>query len=158
MRDPLTGLYNRRFFEEALAQHVETARRYERELTLVLFDLDRFKQLNDACGHEAGDEALRVFADRLGRVVRKADLVCRIGGDEFAVILPETSLSNARILISRIYQGLDAVVLGVPGCPIAWRLSVSAGAAAWPTEQLFASADRELMETKRAKHRLFPGE
>ena len=93
-RDWLTGLHNRRYFEETLSDHIEAASRYNRELSLVLFDIDRFKQINDTHGHEAGDEVLRQFADILKMTARKADIVCRFGGDEFAVILPETGMAN----------------------------------------------------------------
>jgi len=83
-RDWLTGLYNRRYFEETLADHIESANRYGRELSLILFDIDRFKKINDSRGHETGDKVLRQFADLLKTAARKADLVCRFGGDEFA--------------------------------------------------------------------------
>jgi len=136
VRDSLTGLYNRRFFDEALAQNIEAARRYGRELSLVLFDLDKFKQVNDTCGHLAGDEVLKNFARLLQETVRKADIVCRIGGDEFAVILPETGLSSAWKFIERVSK----------------EISASAGAAALPSDNLFAAADRELLAVKLAKH------
>jgi diguanylate cyclase (GGDEF)-like protein len=145
VRDPLTGLYNRRFFDEALAQNMETARRYERELGLVLFDLDNLKAVNDTCGHAAGDSALKTFAELLKETARKADIVCRIGGDEFAVILPETGLSNIRKFIRRVSE--KSTQYG--GQP---PLSSSSGAAALPAENLFATADSELLTAKRMKH------
>lgn len=152
VRDPLTGLYNRRFFDEALAQNIETARRYGRELSLVLFDLDRFKKVNDTFGHEAGDAALQTFAQLLLETVRKADVVCRIGGDEFAVILPETELSNGWKFTERFFQYLEN--LNEPALPVSkgWKLSASAGAAALPAENLFAAADSELLAAKQVKH------
>lgn len=147
VRDSLTGLYNRRFFDEALAQNIETARRYGRDLSLVIFDLDRLKLINDTCGHQAGDEALKTFAQLLQKTARKADLVCRIGGDEFAVILPETGLSNVRKITTRFFQSLESA----GGRPNLGKLSASAGAAALPSENLFADADAALLSAKRAR-------
>ena len=147
VRDPLTGLYNRRFFDEALTQNIEAARRYGRELSLVLFDLDGFKQINDTCGHQAGDEALKFFAKLLQETARKADIVCRIGGDEFAVILPETEFSKIRNFTDRIFQGLESA----GGRPNIGKIKSSAGAAAFPAENLFAAADSALRATKPAR-------
>ncbi len=141
VRDPLTGLYNRRFFDAALAQNIETARRYSRELSLILFDLDKFKQINDTCGHQAGDEVLKTFALLLQKAARKADIVCRIGGDEFAVILPETGLSNTRKFAERFLK-----LLGKTN-----EIKASAGMSALPSDNLFADADALLLATKRAR-------
>lgn len=133
-RDGLTGLYNRRYFDETLADHIEAATRYGRELSLVLFDLDRFKHINDTHGHAAGDEALRQFANLLKQTARKADIACRIGGDEFAVILPETNRTSAGIFAERVSQESEQ--------------SVSTGIAALPAKTLFAEADSDLMAKK----------
>lgn len=140
VRDPLTGLYNRRFFDEMLAQTAETARRYGRDLSLILFDLDHLKELNDTCGHQAGDQALKTFARLLTQTARKADIACRIGGDEFAVILPETGRSEARIFLDRLFKNLNTP-------------SASAGIAALPAEDLFAAADAQLLRAKADKKR-----
>lgn len=140
VRDPMTGLYNRRFFDEALAQNVETARRYGRELSLVLFDLDGFKQVNDTCGHQAGDEVLKTFARLLQETVRKADIVCRIGGDEFAVILPEAGLSSVWKFTERFSD-----IAGKTK-----EIRFSAGISALPSDNLFADADAELLRAKQA--------
>ncbi|MCU0857830.1 MAG: GGDEF domain-containing protein [Pontiellaceae bacterium] len=146
VRDPLTGLYNRRFFDEAFAQQTETARRYHRELSLVLLDIDGLKQINDTFGHEAGDNALKTFARLLGEITRKADIVCRIGGDEFAILMPETALSSVWKFTERFFQCLEKT--GGPSTP--WKLSASAGIAALPSDNLFADADRELLDSKPA--------
>ena len=136
-RDWLTGLYNRRYFEDTLADHIESANRYGRELSLVLFDLNRFKQINDTEGHEAGDRVLRDFAAKLKADARAADIVCRFGGDEFAVILPETSESDARVFAERVLQN------GEP--------AATAGVASLPSENLTADADADLLARKRER-------
>ncbi len=172
VRDPLTGLYNRRFFDEALVQNIETSRRYNRDLCLVLFDLDRFKEVNDTFGHEAGDVVLKTFSRLLLKTARKADIVCRIGGDEFAVILPETGLftrqegerlaqsdgnetkcsGNGWKFAGRVFQCLETSADFFPNIGTksskGWKLSASAGAAALPCENLFDAADQELLRSK----------
>ena len=102
--DALTGLHNRRYFHETLAREVARAQRYSRSLALVVFDLDDFKAINDRIGHLAGDGVLAEAADRIRDVVRSADVACRVGGDEFAVILPESSLEDADQLYKRLEQ------------------------------------------------------
>jgi GGDEF domain-containing protein len=98
--DALTGMHNRRFFYQALEREVSRARRYDRALSLIIIDLDDFKQVNDTVGHLAGDEVLAVASERIQGAVRTADIPCRIGGDEFAIILPE-SAQPTHLLFSR---------------------------------------------------------
>jgi diguanylate cyclase (GGDEF)-like protein len=105
--DALTGLHNRRYFHEMLAREVARAQRYSRSLALVVFDLDDFKAINDRIGHLAGDGVLAEAADRIRDVVRSADVACRVGGDEFAVILPESSLKDADQLYKRLEQTIS---------------------------------------------------
>jgi len=136
-RDWLTGLRNRRYFEETLSDHIESANRYNRELSLVLFDIDNFKQINDSQGHEAGDKILRQFADILKTTARKADIVCRFGGDEFAIILPETNRASAERFAERVFQNSGT--------------SATAGIAALPSENLVAEADADLLVRKCAR-------
>jgi diguanylate cyclase (GGDEF)-like protein len=136
-RDWLTGLYNRRYFEETLANHIAAATRYDRELSLVLFDLDDFKRINDTQGHAAGDGALRQFATLLKESAREADIVCRYGGDEFAVILPETGKANAAKFATRVLK--DS------------KIPATAGIAALPSDNLVADADADLLARKPSR-------
>ena len=141
-RDWLTGLYNRRYFEETLNDHIEAAKRYDRELSLVLFDIDHFKQINDSSGHAAGDTVLSSFAEILKSTARAADIICRYGGDEFAVILPETGPANARKFAERIQSKQKYP-------------TVSAGISALPSADLIQDADTDLM-VRKAESRQSP--
>lgn len=105
--DPLTGLYNRRVFEDRIHNMMESARRYNRPLTLVTMDLDRFKQINDNLGHQTGDEVLKTVADVFKSVVRSTDLLVRMGGDEFLAVLDDTGVENARFLAERLCSAVD---------------------------------------------------
>src|SRR5207302_3776116 len=95
VRDPLTGLYNRRHLEESLERELRRAQRKSRQLAVLICDVDHFKQLNDAHGHATGDVALREVARTLQSAVRGDDVVCRYGGEEFVVVLPEAGLPDA---------------------------------------------------------------
>ena len=145
--DALTGLHNRRYFHETLAREVARAHRYSRSLALVVFDLDDFKAINDRIGHLAGDSVLAEAADRVRDVVRSADVACRIGGDEFAVILPESSLNDADQLYTRLEQAISMRPVGQAG-----RLHVSAGVtelrADDDTISFFERADEALYRAK----------
>ena len=105
--DALTGLHNYRFFHETLAREVARSHRYDRRLALVVFDVDDFKAVNDRVGHLAGDSVLAGAAHRVLSSVRSADIACRVGGDEFAVILPESSRSDAEALYERLESAID---------------------------------------------------
>jgi diguanylate cyclase (GGDEF)-like protein len=137
-RDWLTGLYNRRYFENTLADHIESAKRYDRKLSLVIFDIDHFKTINDVNGHNEGDSVLRHFSEALRTTARSADIICRIGGDEFAVILPETEHSNAWKFVERVQAKQKFP-------------TVTAGVAALPAANLFREADMDLMKRKRER-------
>jgi diguanylate cyclase (GGDEF)-like protein len=118
----LTGLHNRRYFHETLAREVARARRYRRTLALILLDLDDFKSVNDRIGHLGGDEVLAEIGERMRSVVRSADVACRIGGEEFAVLLPESSLADAEQLYDRLAVAVANGPIGDIG-----QLSLSGG-------------------------------
>ena len=147
--DALTGLHNRRYFHETLQREVARAQRYDRSLALVVFDLDDFKAINDRIGHLAGDGVLAEAADRVRDVVRSADVACRIGGDEFAVILPESSIADA----DQLYRRLEAAVSSRPIVQ-AGRLHLSAGVAELQPDDdaisFFERADEALYRAKAA--------
>jgi diguanylate cyclase (GGDEF)-like protein len=147
--DALTGLHNRRFFHETLARECARAHRYERNLSLIVFDLDDFKDVNDRIGHLAGDAVLAEAAERVRDVVRTADVACRVGGDEFAIILPESSIVDADQLYRRIQNAISSRPLGQGG-----KLFLSAGVAELRAEDdpvsLFQRADDALYRAKEA--------
>jgi diguanylate cyclase (GGDEF)-like protein len=122
--DALTGLHNRRYFHETLARETARAQRYNRRLALIVFDLDDFKAINDRIGHLAGDAVLAEVAERVRDVVRHADVACRVGGDEFGVILPESTLSDAEQLYRRIQAAVSSRPIAHAG-----QLLLSAGIA-----------------------------
>ena len=102
--DPLTDLYNRRAMEQALEREFYRAQRYRSHLALVFIDLDLFKQVNDRHGHDCGDALLRYLAEGLVEMCRQSDLVTRLAGDEFVLLLPETQLAKAQLLLERIAE------------------------------------------------------
>ena len=145
--DALTGLHNRRYFHETLSREVARAQRYDRQLALVVLDLDDFKAINDRIGHLTGDAVIAESAERVRDVVRTADIACRVGGDEFAVILPESTLADADQLYRRLQAALSARPIGQAG-----RLSFSAGVAELKPEDdpttFFERADEALYAAK----------
>jgi two-component system cell cycle response regulator len=147
--DALTGLHNRRYFHETLAREVARAHRYNRSLALIVFDLDDFKAINDRIGHLAGDSVLADAAARVREVVRSADIACRVGGDEFGVILPESSMTDADQLYRRIQHSVSTQPAGSVG-----RVGFSAGVAELrPNDDavsFFQRADEALYRAKEA--------
>src|SRR5207248_985298 len=113
--DALTGLHNRRYFHETLSREVARAQRYGRRLALIVLDLDGFKAINDRIGHLAGDAEIAESAERVRDVVRSADIACRVGGDEFAVIMPESTLTDSDQLYRRLQAAVSARPIGQAG-------------------------------------------
>ena len=128
--DGLTGLGNYRFFQQMLAREVDRAARFQRPLSLLMLDLDHFKQVNDAHGHQVGDAVLVQVADRIREEVREVDVVARYGGEEFVVVLPETGLDGARHLADRICERVRVGPLLTSAGDLA--ITISIGVAVYP--------------------------
>jgi diguanylate cyclase (GGDEF)-like protein len=147
--DSLTGIANRRAFHERLAAEVARAHRYGRHLSLVLLDLDHFKAVNDLHGHQAGDRVLVRFAQLLSAHTRQGELVARIGGEEFAWLIPETDQDGAYVAAERIRQAIESTPVDEIG-----QVTVSAGVSSSEcgpdTDALIRSADRALYWAKDA--------
>ena len=151
--DGLTELPNRRHFEEALEAEISRAERFGGGLALILADLDDFKQVNDRYGHQAGDDVLRTFASILRETVREIDLPSRYGGEEFAVLLPQTDIEGAHNLAERLRRALASRPMTTePGSLVA--VTASFGVASFPAAAtpaaLFAAADDALYQAKHA--------
>ncbi len=151
--DGLTGLANRRAFEDALAREFSRSTRYARPLSVVLFDIDFFKRLNDTYGHLAGDAALRQLAGILRGNVRRDDLTSRLGGEEFAVLLPEIDQAGALITAEKLRRLVSDHRFEYDGRPM--PLTLSGGAASripadHDATDLLRRADERLYEAKRA--------
>jgi two-component system NtrC family response regulator len=150
--DSLTGLFNRRYFEENLQREVQRSNRYERPLSLVFCDIDDFKTANDRFGHPYGDKVLQALARLLERNTRASDLVCRYGGEEFALLLPETGKAGALVAAEKLRRVVEQNVLGDGEASL--KVTLSFGVAAYPedakTEQdLVQRADEALYKAKR---------
>ncbi len=153
--DPLTGLYNRRLFGEGFEKELNRARRYGLPLGLVMLDLHRFKEVNDKHGHPAGDEVLRAAAATLKKALRTSDSAFRIGGDEFAVLLPQTDAEQA-LALSRRIETVFAETL--QSLPLSVNVNMDHGVSTFPqdgeqADQLIRVADERLYRLKHANHR-----
>ncbi len=153
--DALTGVFNRRFFQRRLNEEITRARRFDRCLSLVIFDLDRFKVLNDRHGHQAGDQVLQQLAQLLTVSIRSIDIPCRYGGDEFVIVMPETAHPDCFSFTRRLRQTILEHEFQLRPDHRSERLTVSMGAAVFPDhangpEQLFWCADMALLKAKES--------
>ena len=152
--DPLTGLANRRAFEHALEQESERAKRTQDSLSLAMFDLDDFKSINDTHGHPMGDEVLARFASTLLAEIRRYDMAARLGGEEFAVLLPGAGLIKAKVMVERMLESVRALEFPLPNGGGVLRVTCSAGLACYkgyaegPAPDMVAMADKALYEAK----------
>ncbi|MCE9580909.1 MAG: diguanylate cyclase [Planctomycetes bacterium] len=154
IRDPLTALYNRRHFDETARVIMAQSKRYHRPLGVLMIDIDHFKKFNDTYGHDAGDIVLKEFARSLQATARQSDVIVRYGGEEFAVLLPETSLNQARIAADRVLEAARRIVLPMKGLERG-QVTVSIGVSAFPEhgdtpESLVKAADTALYAAKNA--------
>jgi len=146
--DALTGLHNRRYFDEVLEREIARAKRYERSLALLLLDLDDFKQINDRVGHLAGDAVLADIGGRVRETLRSADIACRVGGDELAVVLPESTVHDAEQLYARLLAAVNARPLA-GGQTVTMSGGVAEVARDDDAQALFKRADEALYRAKR---------
>ncbi|HEX7939501.1 MAG TPA: sensor domain-containing diguanylate cyclase, partial [Gemmatimonadaceae bacterium] len=150
--DALTGLANRRAFDEQISSMLNHADRFGHSLSLILADVDHFKTVNDTWGHDTGDVVLKAIADTLAAGVRNVDVCARFGGEEIAILLPQTSLVGAVELADRLRAAVGANRIWAGGNEI--PVTISCGVACYPDvltkEALFAAADRALYEAKSA--------
>jgi diguanylate cyclase (GGDEF)-like protein len=154
IRDPLTGLFNRRYLEETLEREIRRAVRSECVLGILMLDLDHFKKFNDTFGHEAGDTVLRETAAFLTRCVRAEDIVCRFGGEEFVIILPIADIHATQARAERIRSKLRELTILHQGKTVG-QVSVSVGVAELPQhgttpKTLLEAADAAMYAAKRA--------
>ena len=152
-KDSLTLLYNHGAFHEKLAIELERANRYVRPMAVIILDLDHFKEINDRYGHTTGDRVLALVAGALGAHLRKTDIAARYGGDEFAVILPETDLTAAAVIAERVAEGISNVRLDIGGeSVISFTASVGYAACAHDSPgrgDILNIADRLMYDSKR---------
>jgi len=147
--DPLTNVLNARAFSHELAQELSRNRRYGRPLALIYLDLDDFKTVNDAHGHATGDAVLRLVADAMRGAVRQADVVGRLGGDEFGVLMPETDGDVAHAAANRLVSGIRTVFRGTPSVTASIGVVSVSGTEAG-TDELLRKADQAMYAAKRA--------
>ena len=155
LTDPLTGLYNRRYFEQRLQEEAQRTRRHGDPLACLMLDADHFKRINDTWGHQAGDVVLKVLAGRVRQQLRGCDVAARIGGEEFAVLLPATPVRHVQLVAERIRLAIAGEPVHVsPDCVLQVSVSLGAamlapGAADISPERLMARADAALYQAKR---------
>jgi diguanylate cyclase (GGDEF)-like protein len=148
MFDPLTGLYNRRFSEPFIETEVLRSRRNGTSLTLLLLDLDGFKQINDVHGHPAGDAALQALAKRMKKAVRGSDLAARLGGDEFLLLLPECNEEQLKNVLNRLAP--FEIEVANKKIPVTFSVGWKQCEPGESCKELLEGADRSLYENKRA--------
>ena len=150
--DGLTELYNHRYFQETLKNQIEIAKRYEQSFSLIIVDIDHFKKFNDTYGHQAGDAVLKQVAQTLKKNCRTTDIVCRYGGEEMSIILPNTSTEEALFNAKRINKAVAEKEFQLNSTETG-KVTISVGVATFPNnaetpQELIEFADRGLYYAK----------
>ena len=146
MTDPLTGIYNHRYFTQNLDYEIARAKRYKRDISFLMIDIDQFKSYNDTFGHLEGDKLIQEVAKIIKQNVRETDVVCRYAGDEFAVVLPETEISQARITAEKIRDKISELSAQRP---ISVSVGIAQGNPQTDRYDLIGRADSHLYAAKR---------
>lgn len=152
VHDPLTGIHNRRYFNDMLEYEVGRSERHQHDFSILLLDLDDFKDINDSYGHPLGDEVLKKIAESMGLFLRKGDIATRMGGDEFAIILPETSAGGAKVVAEKIRAHLQRLSFTSPEGK-SFHITTSIGIISYPedvqnVQELMAGVDVALYRAK----------
>jgi two-component system, cell cycle response regulator len=152
LTDGLTGMHNRRYFDDAMNEYLEQFRKIDKPIGLMILDLDHFKKVNDTYGHDVGDEVLRQIARCLQEFTRYHDVVARLGGEEFAVVAPNMSRESLFKLAERIRYAISS--LNIKSGNVTLRVTMSIGLTIWDqketAEQLYKRADMQLYQAKRS--------
>ncbi|MCA1616893.1 MAG: GGDEF domain-containing protein [Acidobacteria bacterium] len=160
MTDALTGLLNRRYLAERLGEELERSKRHRFAMCFLMIDIDNFKEYNDRHGHQAGDAALQLTSQCLKSALRSADVASRYGGEEFSVLLPQTSISEAHVIAERIRRRVEATPyphgLNQPGGAVTISIGISSFGHGYDTpESVIRAADEALYAAKsRGKNRV----
>lgn len=154
IREGLTGLFNRVYIRQRLEEEIYRAKRYKHELSLMMIDLDNFKQLNDRFGHSAGDRLLRHFGQLIIDTIRPSDIAARYGGEEFLIILPETDVEEAEALAERLRQRISLYPFSVDSRKEEMSFTISVGVSSScefceTPDQLISHADQALYLAKK---------
>lgn len=149
LTDSLTNIYNRLYFDDLIKQEVERSNRCSVNLSLAVIDIDNFKKINDTYGHDVGDAVIKNIAGILTNKVRCIDTVCRYGGDEFVVVMPETTLENAQILAERLRRSVEETSINTKQGELKCTISVGISEFRGGEEILFKDADKKLYEAKK---------
>ncbi|MBE9241084.1 PAS domain S-box protein [Synechocystis salina] len=154
IRDPLTGLFNRRYLEQFFLQEIGRARRYNYSIGVIMGDIDHFKQFNDQLGHDAGDHVLKVIGRILQSNIRGSDIACRYGGEEMTIVLPQTSMEDTLVKAESLRQAIATMAVDYKGRQLG-TLTVSLGVACYPDHgqtmaNIIQAADRALYQAKDA--------
>lgn len=153
LQDELTQVYNRRYLQNRLQEEISRGRRSGSRFSVALLDVDSFKQINDAYGHAVGDETLQCIVARMKKNIRTSDIICRYGGDEFVLILPDTLLEVANLVLQRLRESIAKDTFVLPKSARIISVTCSIGVVAFPEdgetgEELLHNADSALYQAK----------